>query len=146
MATTNDRTEKLNSLLRGELSAVETYRQAIDKVHIGREQLRRIQDEHIDAVNVLRQHITDRGGTPATGSGPWGVWANLVQKAANVVGPETALKSLKEGERHGIDEYEEAIQDESVEAECKSLISTTLLPRQREHLQMLDNLLKGQQG
>ena len=56
----------LNSLLRGELAATETYQQALAKVgnEAGVADLRRIHAEHREAANTLRQHIHVHGGKP----------------------------------------------------------------------------------
>ena len=73
----------LNAFLRGELSAVETYDQALgkftgnDPVSVVRE-LRRIRDEHEAAVVALRARVTNQGGTPSEGAGVWGVFATAV--------------------------------------------------------------------
>jgi hypothetical protein len=56
----------LNSLLRGELSAAETYQQALNKVEKepAAAELRRIQTEHREASSTLQQHIREHGGIP----------------------------------------------------------------------------------
>jgi hypothetical protein len=65
-----------------------------------------------------------------------------VQGAAKLFGAKAAIKALKEGEEHGIHDYEDALEDERVPAEVKELISTTLLPRTRAHLPVLDRHLR----
>src|SRR5579872_3366281 len=71
MATTN--VDRLNSLLRGEISATETYTQAVQKFSGQPEEMeiRRMRDEHRDACNALRHHIHQHGATPDTHSGSW---------------------------------------------------------------------------
>ena len=63
----------LNSLLRGELAATETYQQAMTKVHDEPDagELRRIHHEHRAAANGLRQYVHTIGGQPDHGSGSW---------------------------------------------------------------------------
>src|SRR6478752_64375 len=58
-------TDALNELLRGEISAVETYDQAIAKFEAQplASDLRRIRDEHQHAVVALRERVTAFGGT-----------------------------------------------------------------------------------
>src|SRR5262245_53559837 len=92
--------ECLNSLLRGELSATETYQQALAKVGNDPKaaELRRIHEEHRDAANTLRQHIHAHGGKPDQGSGTWGKFAKAVEGTAKLFGQTAALKALKEGE------------------------------------------------
>jgi uncharacterized protein (TIGR02284 family) len=133
----------LNSLLRGEIAATETYQQAIAKMdatsHIG--SLRRIHAEHRTAANALREQVHEAGGKPVQGSGAWGAWAKLVEGTAKLFGSTAALKALKEGEEQGIKDYEAALQDDALTAECKTLIRTQLLPQTREHLMSLDRLM-----
>ena len=145
MASVQDRTEPLNSLLRGELAAVETYQQALTRVsnEPGAFELRRIETEHREAAALLRQHIVERGGKPAEDSGAWGTWARAVAGTAGLFGNAAALRALREGEEHGVSSYETALADENLDAECKRLISGTLLPRTRAHIPTLDRFLDG---
>ena len=134
----------LNSLLRGELSATETYQQALAKVgnEAGAVELRRIHDEHRDAANTLRQHVRSHGGAPDHGSGAWGKFAKAVEGTAKLFGQTAALKALKEGEERGISDYEKALKDENLPGECKTLINTQLLPQTRAHIPVLDRLME----
>jgi hypothetical protein len=135
--------DRLNSLLRGEIAAVETYQQALAK--LGPDpaalELRKIHDEHREAANSLRMHLHEHGVQPDQNSGLWGVWAKAVEGTSKVFGKDAALKALKEGEEHGASSYEKALEDEHVAADCKTLIRSTLLPRTRAHLTLLDHLL-----
>ena len=143
MLSVEDRTEGLNRLIRGELSAIETYRQALDKMKDAPEatELHAMMVEHRTAAQVLREHVKDRGGNPADGSGPWGAWAKFVEGAAQLFGTAAALKALKEGEEHGIKEYESFLNDPNADAQCKDLVRTQLLPQCRAHVAILDRLI-----
>ena len=133
----------LNALLRGELSATETYQQALEKVDTGGEasDLQRIHVEHREAANTLRQHVHHHGGKPDQGSGAWGTWAKMVEGTAKLLGNSAALKALKEGEEQGISDYQKALQDPNLQPDCKTLISSKLLPQTHEHIRVLDRLL-----
>ena len=146
MLSVEDRTEGLNRLIRGELSAIETYRQALDKMKDAPEatELHSIMVEHRTAVQQLREKVLQHGGHPSDSSGPWGTWAKLVEGAAQLFGNAAALKALKEGEEHGIKDYESALNEKDLPEECKSLIRSTLLPRCRAHLPVLDRLIAAQ--
>jgi uncharacterized protein (TIGR02284 family) len=137
-------TDTLNGLLRGELSACETYQQAMQKVgtEAGATELKRIHDEHRKAANTLREHVHQHGGKPDQGSGAWGTFSKAVTGTAKVFGNTAALKALKEGEEHGIKDYEAALKEESLPSECKELIRNQLLPETRAHVPMLDKLMK----
>jgi hypothetical protein len=135
-------TDTLNSLLRGEISAVETYQQAIGKFE-GRPEvgdLRRIRDQHSEAATLLRDRVLHYGGEPSESSSVWGAFAALVTGTAKIFGPGTALSALRRGEEHGISEYEKAVTDGKLADECQSLIETQLLPALRRHIQQLDQM------
>lgn len=147
MATmTRDTTEVLNKLLRGEISASETYTQAIEKFAGQPElsSLKQYREDHVDACNHLRRHVHDKGGQPDTHSGAWGAFAKAVEGTAKAFGKTAALKALKEGEEQGVSDYESALEDNSLPSECRSLIQTTLLPNCRQHIQGLDRLMAQQ--
>ena len=68
---------QLNSLLRGEISAAETYRMAIDKATASESAtantglLRQIQEEHGRAAQGIRDRIRELGGEASDSSGAW---------------------------------------------------------------------------
>jgi uncharacterized protein (TIGR02284 family) len=138
---------QLNSLLRGEISAAETYRMAIDKLNDPERTdgtadaglLSQIQEEHGRACQALRDRIRELGGEPSDSSGAWGTWAKLVQGSSNLFGDASALKSLKEGEEHGLKDYQEAIDD--IDASSADLVQNQLIPAQQRHITLLDQLI-----
>src|SRR5688572_7789880 len=145
MDDTGEAVRQLNSFLRGEISAAETYRMAIDKAgdspdnaaNVGL--LREIQEEHGRAAQALRARIRELGGEPSDSSGAWGAWASVVQGTANLFGDSSALKALKEGEEHGLKDYEEALDD--LDATSAELVQNQLIPAQQRHIQLLDQLI-----
>lgn len=72
--------------------------------------------------------------------GPGGAFANVVQGAANLFGADSALAALQNGEKSGQSDYEEALKDEEVMPECKTLIRSELLPKITEHIAALERL------
>ena len=136
-------TGSLNKLLRGEISAIETYRQALEKLDDTKNatEIRRLHDEHIEAANILRQHIHGHGGQPDKASGAWGAFAKAVEGTAKLFGNAAAMKALKEGEEQGISDYESALKDDSLPTDCKALIQSKLLPQTRAHIPVLDHLM-----
>lgn len=141
-ATTTD-VRALNSFLRGEMSALETYRQAREKLGDRTElaaDLLRLQLDHREAADAVWHHVEQHGGKPAEGSGPWGTFAKAVESTAELLGDGVILKALKEGEEHGLKDYQDALEDEDLPADCQALIRG-LLVKQREHIVTLDRLL-----
>jgi uncharacterized protein (TIGR02284 family) len=138
--------ETLNKLLKDELSATETYQQALAKLRedtgLGElEDLMPIYENHKEAVSSLQALISRLGGTPCEDSGTWGTWAKIVQGGANILGKKAALKALQGGEKSGAEDYEEALQDTELPSDVRSLIETKLLPAQQAHIRTLDRLL-----
>ena len=144
LGDTGESVRQLNSLLRGEISAAETYRMAIDKVAdtaspVNAGLLREIQEEHGRAAQGIRDRIREMGGEASDSSGAWGVWAKTVQGTMNLFGDAASLKALKEGEEHGLKDYQEAIND--VDASSRQFIQNQLVPAQQRHINLLDQLI-----
>ena len=59
---------------------------------------------------------------------------------AKLFGTAATFRALKQGEEHGISEYESALSDEALDPECRELILRALLPRCRAHVQRLEVL------
>jgi len=142
MLATKDIIDTLNSLLRGEISATETYVQALEKLagDPAEAQVRQIRDDHRNAANSWRQHIHQFGGDPDQDSGAWGMFAKATQGMAKMFGKSAALKALKEGEEQGLHDYESALKKEDLPMECQQFIRT-LIPQTQEHVRVLDNLM-----
>jgi hypothetical protein len=143
----NEAVRQLNSFLRGEISASETYRMAIDKLGDSEQTmavanaglLREIQEEHSRAAQTLRDRIQELGGEASDSSGAWGAWASSVQGSMNLLGDKAALKSLKEGEEHGLKDYQAGLED--VDATSQQLVENQLIPQQQRHINLLDQLI-----
>src|SRR5690349_1458746 len=137
MENLQDNLEPLNRLLRGELSAVETYQQALESVSDvqAMRELERISQEHAQAVSLLREEIRGFGGIADESSGAWGLWAQAVEGTAKIFGETAALKALKEGEEHGLKEYQAIMNDPDLLPELKSLLTERLQLRQKEHIE-----------
>jgi uncharacterized protein (TIGR02284 family) len=142
MHSVKEQTDTLNRLLKGELSAVETYSQALEKVggDTGGTALREIERQHREAVSILSEHITRFGGKPADGSGAWGAFASAVMGTAKLFGNQAAWEALQQGEEHGVNQYQDALDDEHLPEECRVLIETKLLPAQRRHVAALKSI------
>ena len=138
--------DDLNGLLRDELSAVETYRQALDKnrAQYGQDarfqQLVHLLHNHEQAATKLRQLIREAGGTESNDSGAWGTWANTVMGTAKLFGDTAALKALKEGEESGIKDYRSLLDDDDVPAAAREIL-VPIVEQQKQHIAVLDRLI-----
>ena len=142
MNATEECTGVCNSLLRGELSAIETYTQALGKFHseVERTALQAIRAGHANSAAYLCDHLVEMGAIPATDSGAWGAFAKAIEGAATMLGESPALTVLEQGEEHGINEYESALRHPGVMEIVKSDIRNHLLPPLGEHVAMLERL------
>jgi hypothetical protein len=132
--------DKLNSFLRGELSAVETYRQAIEKLSDTPEvsTLNDCMISHERRAQLLASEIRRRGGEPAHGSGPWGAFAKLVEGGATLFGERAAIAVLEEGEDHGRDDYQR--DTDELEPEARAFVRTQIFPEQLRTHEALSSL------
>jgi hypothetical protein len=138
-------TAALNAIIRGELAAVQTYEQALakfgdDPAHT---ELTIIREDHRKAVGSLSDQVRTFGGEPSGSAGAWGAFASAVEGVAKMVGPQAALAALKQGEEHGIGQYQAALDNPGIADECKFLIRSELLPRSYQHIATLDRLIGG---
>lgn len=131
LSSTNDKVvSNLNSLLRGEISAVETYNQAIKQ--LSQEPLDDLianRDCHSKRVDLLKNNIVQHGATPDATSGMWGSFVKLVEKSAALISVKSVIAALEEGEDRGLKQYRSP---GDLDPSSIQLIQTVLLPRQLE--------------
>lgn len=140
---TKSSVEQLNSFLRGEISAVETYQLAlekIDEISTARDELLVNLKSHQDRVMMLQDAIRALGGEPAESSGPWGTFAKVVEKGAKVLGDKATVAALEEGEDHGLKDYKADMND--LDFEARALVMEKLLPQQQQTHDRLSALKK----
>jgi hypothetical protein len=130
----------LNKLLRGELSAVETYGQALERLRDSSfvAELAECRRSHEERVELLRQQVVRLGGKPSPGSGPWGGFAKLVEGGAKLFGEKAALSALEEGEDHGLRLYRNEAND--LDPLSRDIVERSLLPAQERTHQVLSTL------
>jgi demethoxyubiquinone hydroxylase (CLK1/Coq7/Cat5 family) len=123
--------QALNQLLKGELSAVDTYSTALTVVSDDedkRQDLRDCQASHENRVLRLCAEIMERGGEPAQASGLWGSFASLIERGASAVGPRMVIGALEAGESHGLKEYQEVLP--KLDMPARSVVCADLYPQQ----------------
>src|SRR5688572_19107992 len=134
-SASNEKTvDTLNSFLRGEISAVETYRQAMEKITDAslRPKLEECSRVHQDNAAKLRNRVAQLGGKPSETSGPWGGFAKLVEGGAKAFGTKAALAALEEGEDHGLRMYRKNLDD--LEPATRAFVQDELMSaQQRSH-------------
>ena len=143
-AKTNKETiNHLNSFLRGELSAVETYELALDKLSPSspaRVSLETCMHSHSTRVDTLSDMIRRLGGEPADSAGAWGAFVKVVEGSATVLGDKAAIAALEQGEDHGLKDYVTDVN--KLDADARQLVVSTLLPQQEETHRTMSALKK----
>ena len=129
--------DTLNELLRGEISAVETYRQALEKLTSSdaRMQLEDACRSHELRVQKLRDQVVRLGGKPDETSGAWGAFARLVEGGAKTFGEKAAIAALEEGEDRGLKLYRGDLS--GLDPASRQFVQTDLLtPQEQTHRTM----------
>lgn len=120
----------LNSFLRGEIAAVETYRQALVKLRnasfgsVLHDNMR----SHEQRMQLLIDEIRRQGGVPSEGSGPWGVMAKAIESGAMALGEKATLQALEEGEDHGRNDYQRDL--DKLDPTTREFVRSKLLAEQ----------------
>lgn len=122
--------DRLNSMLRGERAAVESYDQCIAKLANSRfaPQLSPLKASHATRITKLTGKITEMGGEADTTSGAWGSFVKLVEGGAAMFGERAAVAALEEGEDHGKKEY---AQLDKLSEDTRRFVEMELVPEQR---------------
>jgi demethoxyubiquinone hydroxylase (CLK1/Coq7/Cat5 family) len=141
--TSNEGTiDQLNSFLRGELSAVETYQQALAKLtdFPQRATLENCERSHAERARILAMEVSKRGGEPSSKSGAWGTFAKAVEGSAAAFGAKTAVAALEEGEDHGRDDYARDV--EKLDLTARAIIEAQVIPEQLRTHRAISDLKK----
>ncbi|MBX3040275.1 MAG: DUF2383 domain-containing protein [Bdellovibrionaceae bacterium] len=137
-----DIADKINKVLRGELSAVEAYDQVLESFSEEPETslLLHFRTEHDDSVRELKAMIQHEGRDPSEDSGVWGTVVSAIIGAGKLFGNHAALVALKEGEERGLEDYEALLQEDELGAEDRDIIRNKLIPRQEKHIALLNQM------
>jgi hypothetical protein len=133
------RIKQLNTFLRGELSAAQTYDHARGKLN-DPTVLQVLDDNflsHHNRVELLRREIAVLGGEPAESAGLWGELASFVEGSAAILGQKVALSVLEQGEERGLNTYRDRAMFDPL---VQSFIEAELWPRQEESRNRLATL------
>jgi rubrerythrin len=136
--------KNFEEIIRGERSAVETYRQVLeaadDKPEL--EAIRNMSTDHIQAVQYFSEIAHARGQEVPDSSGLWGSWVKFTTGVAKTFGDKSSLEVLKKGEEHGKKIYENILDSDNVDEQVKGAIRTRFLPQQERHIEVLGSLIK----
>lgn len=131
----------LNRLLRGEISAIETYEIVVKDDSLKNDEVRVLLSqnlrEHRDARSFLEKLIFKWRGEPDTGSGVWGVFTEALTAGAKTLSHGLAIDTLARGEEHGRQEYISMLEEMSPQSEISTL-AREMLRAQERHTRRLD--------
>lgn len=142
---TDSKSTQLDDLMRGEIAALRAYDVALKDIkdEDQKSKLEAIRDNHEKALSKMSKWVSDKPDLleKTSKAGPWGTFAETWTKTRKLTGNSGALKALRQGEKHGIKKYEDALNDESISDELKNVIKAELLPNQKKHIETLNTIL-----
>ncbi len=133
----------LTKILCAEMSAVETYNQAIETFHHDDDklQLEIARDCHVQRVDTLAGKLYEMGGSPTESSGVWGKFSRVLDAGGEKVTDKMAVALLEEGEERGIQQYRDLLETTKAIPDIQNLASQ-LLAQQEETQRIVKALQK----
>ncbi|OPZ83931.1 MAG: Rubrerythrin [Firmicutes bacterium ADurb.Bin419] len=138
---------ELNTVLKGEIMAIESYDKYIRELKDGkiRNVFLEIQDDHKEHVNLLEDRIKQLGGEPDEKLGVPGFMANAKMTLKNM-GETKAIDLLKwayDGEDKGIAMVEEIVKGDLDDTSMK--LVKEILSVDHDHLKTMNSLIAEQE-
>ena len=130
------KTEALNQILRGERSAVEAYEQVLEKISEEPERIRleEFLTTHRKNVEYWERQVMAEAMKPDDSSGPWGYIVQAFVGTAKLFGNTATLSALKQGEEHGLNEYQTLIENPEIDVVDKRYVRNVIIPELEKHL------------
>jgi len=130
----------LNSLLRDELAAVESYSVALHdrSAFSAKAELSRCQRSHEVRVSILHDKIASLGGEPAVTAGLGGTWSKLVESGAAAISDDMAIRALEQSEDRVLRDYRKGIA--SGDPEVQAFLEGVVLPEEEYTHRTLSDL------
>lgn len=140
-----DKSNYLNKILRGEISAVEAYEQVIPTFadEGDRFRLSGIRNEHSRNIEKLKMLIENTRFAPDEDSGAWGKFVTTFMGSATIIGNTATLNALIGGEEHGLNLYRNSLEHNLTEDEKKTIFND-IIPSLNRHIVSLENMVKEQ--
>jgi hypothetical protein len=136
--------DAMNVIVRGEISAVEAYKQVIKKLFKDPEHKRLLEllSWHEGILSYWKIQVDLTKMPHEESSGFWGLIVEAFVGTAKLLGNSTALLSLKKGEEHGLKEYQNFLDNEYVSEENKKFVKDKIIPELKRHIQNIDSMAK----
>ena len=122
---------QLNLLLRAELAAVESYRQALEQLDstLYYSTLLQCRRSHEERAERLRQEITARGGKPVLEANVWRTLSRFSEFRTVVFGDSATISALLDGEAEGNNDYRLALAE--LDPHAREVIESAIIPDQQ---------------
>lgn len=140
----SQRNDELDEILRGEMSAVESYRQVMESLKKDPEvqRLRTFLDDHQKAVDFWRSQSIKENVLEEEDSGVWGKAVKAFVGTSKLFGSTSALAALREGEEYGLSEYKDLLHSDAMTMQQKEEIRKHFIPMQEKHIDSLNAMIK----
>jgi hypothetical protein len=144
ITNTEFRNESINEILRGEISAKESYEQIFEKIESEAEKnrLSEFKNEHLAAIDFWKNQAELQGAVSDKESGVWGKAVEAFIGTSKLFGNTIALKALKEGEEHGLNNYKDLLKRDDLTNLQKDQIKRQFIPMQEKHINSLNAMIK----
>lgn len=137
--------DTLNELLKGELMAMNIYKETDDLQ--GDEQVMGMLDQfandHQEHARLLADRIRELGGTPVTSTGVAGTMAGLSSKINALRGPSHLLKQVYDGEDKGVHAYEDRV--DGLDPESQELVRG-IMRTDHDHLKLFKERMEAEKS
>ncbi len=134
----------INEILRGEISAVETYDSLLEKIKNSSRHfiLKTIREEHFASIRYWRDEALNQGKFPQLDSALWGDMVMLFVEASKSISTKTAIGMILKGEEHGLKNYQSMLDAQFLTVDQKKKIKETFIPNQKDHIGALNSILR----
>lgn len=134
----------LNTLLRGEIAAVNSYDLARKKfaTDAAIKTIDKILFNHKSNVDFLKKKIFSKNETPSTNTGAWGLAVELIIKSTKFLGETPLIMALREGEDLGLKDYKYFLSSNVPENKSIHVIKNQIIPNTENNILLLNKLLK----
>ncbi len=137
--------DTLNELLKGELMAMNIYKETDDMQ--GDEQVMGMLDQfgrdHEEHAKLLADRIRELGGTPITSTGMAGAMAGIWSKVNAMRGPSHLLQQFYDGEDKGVHAYEDRIDE--LDPQSQELVNE-IMSVDHDHLKVFKERMEAEKS
>ncbi len=132
----------MQRMIRGEYSALDAYRQCIEKLtnKAEKSRLMAFYNDHENNLYFWKGKVGEKFVKPEDSSGIWGDFVSTFMKSAKIFGDETTLNALKRGEEHGLSEYQRLLELDEVPLKIKKIVKEHFIPQIETHISSIEAL------